>query len=387
MINLVFDTSVLVQETLTSARMQTLARLVKSGRLTLHLPQLVEREYATGVIAGTTSALVKASSDISRSMRAIRRSRVHSNLVALENALRAEATSLANSYLDDFGEWKHEMNVRTIDVQSSCLPHVLDMYFEGSGPFRQQKSREDLIDAIIGESIRLLAESMPVIAVVRDDRFREHLSSLENVDAFESLQDFLDQESVRIQLSILDREERADRYIEVLTSAEAIEAISLAARNNQPALDSIYFDDEGKVHGRERLEISSFGLRISAPDADDVISLDIDDPQFLGGNQFAYDFMMLAWSRIDFCASYGDYLELSYERERDVNMSSMNNVGICDLNEMRLIELEGRLLLTLDQGVDNEDLRAMIARADNALAGIEFEFEVLSGKLTDDIGG
>ena len=127
------------------------------------------------------------------------------------------------------------------------------------------------------------------------------------------------------------------------------------------------------MRGTGCLGIPCFGVRVNGPIIDDVTSLQLGQLDYVGRAQFAFSFDMKAKSRVDFCANYGDFLELSYDREAAIDMTSMNGVGICDLEELRSVLIVGKLILDIGSTTTADELKARIRTNDFHAFSLEFE--------------
>lgn len=367
--HLVLDTNILHQENLTSANMKTLLRLVESGYVTVCIPTLVRREYVTKIISECTAKLQAASSQLDNVVKIARISSMHSRMGEMLGDLGRLKAEIAGAYEADFSAWSETYRILELPFESDMIDSVLDDYFAGATPYRSPKSREDILDSMIGKSVdALIGRVGDVGIVVKDGTFRRHLEQRGHARVFDGLEEFLLLEQTKVELSRLDIEANIGALMATLADAKG--TLGEFAKGSQNLLDTIYLED-GEVSGIERLEIDCFAVRVNGPKVGDVTSLQLDQVEYLGKGQFAVAFVMEARARVDYCASYGHYLD--HEREDSIVMTSMNGAGICDLEETRPVRISGKLIFYAGQEGDVRAMQAAIAAGDFCAERLEFE--------------
>ncbi|GEM_PF-2867635 len=373
--HLVLDTNILHQENLTSANMKTLLRLVESGYVTICIPELVRREYVTKIISECIAKLQVASGQLESFGRIARVSSLNSMAKDVQVELAQIKSQVAEVYEADFARWYETYRVRELPFESGMIEFVLDDYFEGATPYRSPKSREDMLDSMIGKSIdALIGVVGDVGVVVKDGTFKRHWEQRGGTQTFDSIEEFLFLEQSKAELNRLDIEASMGTIMTALNDSK--DALVEFVKGSKNLLDSIYMEED-EVTGAEVLDMDCFGIRINGPQVGDVASLQLDQMEYLGKWQFAVMFIMEARARVDYCASYVDYLE--HERKEFIEMTSMNGVGICDLEEVRPIRISGKMIISIDQEGGVEAGRAAIANG--AFRDESIELEAASATL------
>jgi hypothetical protein len=367
--HLVLDTNILHQENLSSANMKTLLRLVESGYVTVCIPDLVRREYVTKIISECTAKLQAASSHLENVGRIARISSLYSRVNEVQRELIQIKSEVADAYEADFTRWSETYRVQELPFESGMIGAVLNDYFEGATPYRNPKSREDILDSMIGKSVdALIGLAGDVGVVVKDGTFKRHWEQQGRAKVFASIEDFLLLEQTKAELNRLDIEANIRTLMATLVDAK--EALGEFAKGSQSLLNTIYLEED-EVTGVEALDMDCFGVHVNGPEVGDVTSLQLDQFEYLGKGQFAVAFAMDARARVDYCASYGDYLE--HEREESIVMTSMNGVGICDLEEIRPVRIAGKLIINIGKEGDVDTAQAAIATGVFRDESLEFE--------------
>lgn len=345
--NLILDTNILHQESLASHNMQMLRRLSLSGFVTVHVPSLVRREFIERVVQDSISAIQSATSSLEKVSKKISKaSRANIPTQAAIAQVSELVRQVEDTFYGDFDLWAASGQIKIVEYDHSLTSAVMEAYFSGGAPFRAKRSREDIIDAMIMTSIdALLAEHGQVVVVIKDGTFRQHLLQKEHVSIVDSLGEFLGRENCRSEIARLDSQSNIEEFKSAFSDTHVQHSLIAHIMASKAILDTIYIEDE--VSGVQQLEIDCFGLRINGPEIGDVLSIRFGDVDYLGPGEFSIKFKMDCFVKLDYCASYGDYLDLSYEREKAVEMTSMNNVGICDLEERKKVRISGQLHLNI----------------------------------------
>ncbi|WP_447934418.1 PIN domain-containing protein [Stenotrophomonas lactitubi] len=372
-IQLFMDTNILHQETLTSARMKSLFRVIESNFVELFIPSIVAREYVTKIAHDGSAKLQSAAASLDAVVRAARVNKLADDL----SRLSGEITTIQSEYVaaceEGFSSWARQYKVKILDFSPESITSVLNGYFSGASPFRAVKAREDLLDAMIGTSIEAhVSAGKDATVLIKDGVFKRHLSEVAGVQVFDSLGEFLDSPRLVAELRRLDAEANIPQLLVALSTPETKGLVQDYARSTQSVLDTIYAEDY-MVAGVERLPVDGFGVRVNGPIVENVRSLEIDDVQYIGNQSFAYNFLMFARVGIDFCADYGDYVD--FEGDPRMRLTSMNGSGVCDITSDGVARIDGKLLITM-RGLSLDDLQHALGAAAGNVGQFEMEFEV-----------
>lgn len=198
MIQLVFDTSALLAAPYYArAEFSTLKSFVDEGYLKVNLSTIVKREYLEN--------LKKDCSDkfgcLNRSLGKINRSYfINSSDIDnfMEAISRIEEEAIEGIEGDFYSSFLCKFEINILEIKPDHPDEVFDKYFKGQEPFKSTKSRGDLPDAFIFESILSLANEYgqdSVVALVKDKSLSDACSKA-GIKVFGSLEDFIKSEDV-----------------------------------------------------------------------------------------------------------------------------------------------------------------------------------------------
>lgn len=341
---LLLDTNVLLQESLSSRNMQILLRLRRAGFVSIYIPSLVRREYLGNI---TQDAKDKVKEAVKRLESIARRHGAETETGRHLYRVLPDINRLVEAIDSDlerhFDAWLESEQVQIVDYDPARTGTVLDNYFSGSAPFRSARSKADLLDAMIMTCIEELSSSETIIVAVHDRVFRTSLAQIRNVHPVENISEFLALPEVAAEITRLDEIGTVEAFKEALEDSQFQAVLKRHIVTSQSVLDDIYVQDA--ISGADLLQIEVFGLRVNPPESTDVRDFSLGQVDYLGQGRYAVSFCLQAQIQIDYCASYRDYLELSHEREREVSVDSMNRIGICDLSEVRPVQVRGQVFI------------------------------------------
>ncbi|MEJ3587815.1 hypothetical protein, partial [Pseudomonas bubulae] len=133
-----------------------------------------------------------------------------------------------------------------------------------------------------------------------------------------------------------------DRLIEYLTS-------------NEDPLNSVYVEEQN-IDGINNLDIDSFGISINYAQADKVKVIEFSNPTYIDNGHYSLDVELATTAAIHYCADYMDYIQLSQQRSKNIDQTSMNGDGVCDLSEDFLVILQGTVEVFFDGGWSAQEL-------------------------------
>ncbi len=227
MIHAVLDTSIFRADRIRkSPAFVALARLLKANKVTLHIPDWVKREVLSQL---EEDALAKLST-FSAATRALRDLPYVPELVAFSKDLQTRIIELRTVVREHSGDSLREWLSLCAAVEYPAQPHhlsrVTTSYFAGLPPFAGRKSRVDLPDALIWESVLDISKAHETLHfVTADKRLRSCAQDHCGILAYESLGDFIGQDPCQNALQELDEEnvyENSIRAIDELAELDDI---------------------------------------------------------------------------------------------------------------------------------------------------------------------
>jgi len=278
MIEVVLDTNIYSSDSLRrTARFSALVQLAKSGKLRLHIPYIVQKEFlsqqteqfeqwANSINIGIVELQRRSSPTLAKKLDGVKESfaKIQGDLVSYPTL--------------DFAKWIDEIGGIVHPISDSHGTKVIEDYFEGAPPFKNKKSRLDIPDSFIWQVISDLANKFDTLYVVASDRkVREACDNKKNITAFESLDDFIQSDVCR---SFLE-EENANQSIERLLKYIPV---VFGIRQNEIKDRITEIIEDTKIQSERLIANSSRSAKIKSVEdfTDDITIKDTASAQYYG---------------------------------------------------------------------------------------------------------
>lgn len=375
MINLILDTNILHQEGLNSGRMQVLKKLINNELVKLFIPEIVKREFTTKRASEITNSLNSMKGNISKLQSRIDfENDLKNSSQEIEKELNRLKAIVEETVEIEFQTWVDELKVTVPIFNPEHIDFVLNDYFSGSGVFRSLKYREDLPDSMIHQTIKqLVADIGEVHLTLIDGAFKKHMKKDQNVKVFDSLDEFFTIDTIKTFLS----NEQYERYF----NSEKLATLLTSYLRTQDELISHIYIPDGAVENTEQVGIRIFNAEINWPDATAIDNLSISNFYVLSDTKFTATVSFTSHAPLHFISDYGSYLELERDKERDVDMDSMNAEGICDLYESYIAEFQGVISLNFDERYELEQIEAIFDNLTSNGSNVSVELDIESASL------
>jgi len=220
MIEVVLDTNIYSSDSLRrTARFNALVRLAKSGKLRLHIPYIVQKEF----LSQQTEQFEQWVNSINNGIVELQR-RTSPTLVKKLDEVKESFSIIQDDLVSypalDFSKWINEIGGIVHPVSEIHGAKVIEDYFEGVPPFKNKKSRQDIPDSFIWQVVSDLANQFEILYVVANDKkVREACDTRQNIKTFETLDDFIQSDVCRLLLeeeNVKQNIERLFKYIHVV---------------------------------------------------------------------------------------------------------------------------------------------------------------------------
>jgi hypothetical protein len=144
MIEVILDTNIYSSDSLRrTARFNALVRLAKSGKLRLHIPHIVQKEF----LSQQTEQFEQLTNSISNGIAELQR-RTSPILVKRLDEIKEDFSKIQDDLVSyptlDFAKWIKEIHGIVHPVSETHGAKVIEDYFEGAPPFKNKKSRLDI---------------------------------------------------------------------------------------------------------------------------------------------------------------------------------------------------------------------------------------------------
>lgn len=381
----VVDTNILHQEGLYSRNMQLLVRLASYGYVEICVPEIVKREFVSKRFLDSSEKLRDARNGLASILKKVNKeTEFHSEVMNFHQGIRSIESSLESQINEDFDGWVKTSKVVILPFEESCMKSVLDEYFSGGGVYRKPKHREDIPDAIIFSSIRsLLKDRGEIEVIVKDGAFRKHLDTFETINTHSGLSAFLELEENKSSLKQLDKiSEKVESIKSFFTTNEFVESLHKALKVRNDDIEEIYLEED-QIQNKDFLLIDSFGENLNYPSPEDITDLKLVSVERLADFTYSIEVEFITSARLNYCATYSDYMYLEEDTYRDVSFDSMNGDGICDLSEILRFKLSGNIDLTVTEEMSLDELKAHSKYLGNDDCEIKIEMDINSAEIVE----
>jgi PIN domain len=204
--NVVLDTNIYRKNPARSdLPFQALERLCKAGVLCLHLPYVVEREFQTQQVLqyqqGITDSLKGLESIIRKGLPPAELTSVE----GLRDSIKAVEPTVIAAAEVALVLWATAVSAKRHPITESVAQAAMEAYFQGHPPLTNPKSRDDIPDAFIFQTIKNIAMMEPPLIVVAEDKKLANASEkLPNVIVHNSLSTMIESPTIQTELLELD---------------------------------------------------------------------------------------------------------------------------------------------------------------------------------------
>ena len=323
------------------AAFKALARLAESEHVTLHIPEIVRREFlsqeeelhekSAKAILDAVHSLGRRPLDAAVAAEVKKIGDDNSGLVAKLKAAAAK----------EFSDWGRSISAVEHPLDPSHGGKMLDSYFGGTAPFKQKKNRNDIPDAFVWQSIQDLARvHRPLYVVSGDGGISRPLEGNADFVVFASLEDLI-----------------ASAPIQALLQQHNVSANLLAMLALLPGqLDFIASEIEsdlvdelaGKTVGDDDSEPT-----ISMVEKPEDIEVDLAEAVDHGGGLAVVPFKAKVECLVEFGIDKSDYYVMSEDQSEGISVSDLNDHRFL-AEKYKTVCVEGSLSIQ----VDPDDLRA-----------------------------
>ncbi len=342
-IALVLDTNVLRQEGLGSRNMQILRRLTSSGAVDLLIHEVVAREFKSQRTLEVQTQVEKIADAITEMSRQVDPKGASYRDLAVMRSKVAELAEAAKKEVEtDFIAWLTWTGAHWVAFEPEGMRQVLDDYFTGGGAFRKPKHRDDMPDAIVAAGMKaLLTKYQSLHIAVKDGAFRRHLQNEPKYTLVDGLSEFFALEVVvKIAKALDDKEKDLADQTKLFASATVQARIVEHLKNAKDLLDEVYVEQEN-LNGLDAMEMDVIGASLNYAQAGAIASVDFGEPTLVDSGHLSLPVVIRTRARIDYAASFIDVQ--AFDDSREIDNWSMDGDGICDLREVRDVDLIGFL--------------------------------------------
>jgi hypothetical protein len=351
--NIVLDTNILHQESLSSGRMKILSQLTANDLVTVYIPEIVKREFITKRISEISEAIGNIQSNLKTVLRKVDS---ESTFKDSTKALEAHTTTLMESVQEsvegEFDGWIKLLNAKIVSFEPVKIHEVLDDYFIGRGAFKSQKHREDFPDSIIHHSIcNLVSEVGEIYVILTDGAFKRGIKGQKEIIAMNSLNDLFKLKEIEQHLASTKLQE----YFEGDLFSESLCGY---LRNQKEIIEHIYIEDG--IENTNLLGIRPYATELNFPSPENITELMIVNFYPISETEFTAEISFKTSASLHFVSDYGNYREIAMNASRIIDMDSMNGDGMCDLYEAVYAQYSGNVYFSFTTPQSVETIEAIL---------------------------
>lgn len=340
MIEVILDTNIYSSDALRrTARFNALVRLAKLGKLRLHIPYIVQKEF----LSQQTEQFEQLLNSINNGIIELQR-RTSPTLIKKLDVVRENFSKIQDDLVSyptiDFTGWIKEVNGVVHLISESHGAKVIEDYFEGAPPFKNKKNRLDIPDSFIWQVILDLANQHDTLHVVANDKkVREACDNIQNIKSYESLDDFIQSDTCRLLLE----EESVNQNIERLFVYIPI-VLSIRQDEIKEQLTEIL---EGTRIRSERLIANSSGgatIKTVEDFANDITVKDLASVQYYGDGVLVLPFDAQVRITAEYDLTSTEYHHLSVKRAEQILYSDLDETAV----ESFTLSVAGKISIKVD---------------------------------------
>jgi hypothetical protein len=372
MLEVIIDTSIYRNNpSRDKAGFNAIVRLAKSGKLHLHIPYIVQKEFLLQEIDIHEKNIQAINSAIIQLQRRVPSDSALSKKI---DKIKESFLKIQDDYLafpeSDFVNWINKVQGVVHPVSESHGAQVMDDYFEGKPPFKSKKNRDDIPDSFIWQVISDLANHHErLYAVIHDEQLRDTCNSKPNIVTFKSLDEFIQSDVCR---SILEEEnvvgniERLFRYIPVvfdLRQDEIRDQLTESVENT-------------RIHDEILIPNSSHHAKIIVVDdfQEDIEIEDVSVAQYYGDGVVVVLFNARAKITVEYELSPAEYIHLDVKRRTEqISYSEQDEMA----EESFALKMAGKISIKVDAqkileyNLSEEDVKSLIDNAEITVDSVD----------------
>lgn len=283
-----------------------LERLAIAGLVEVHLPYVVEREFQTQQLAQYKKELDATvnglESLVKKGLKPSELTEIESILTKLSGlapAIMADAEQALPNWLASVGGKRHP-------ITESQAAGAMEAYFLGTAPLKAPKTRDDIPDAFIFQTILELAKSSrPLVVVAEDEKIAQASEALQDVSVYRSLGAFIESKDVQVELLDIDIVENLPVLAKVIEEYEKSDA-QIEHHLRYKAGESLVWK---KVHSRS-IPDDNHEATITGYYEPEDIELDFEGLSYYGYGEFGLPFTFTSMVSVTYYIFKADYFAL-----------------------------------------------------------------------------
>lgn len=337
---------------------RAIEKLADANWLKIHIPYIVEREFQTQ----QREIYSKDLSNAINGLNGLARKQLSLEYSETIQRITEELESKQELILDDaerqFTEWGKKINANRFPLCIEQTNEALESYFRGKPPFKNIKSRNDIPDGFIVQSVLKICNEVEtqIHFVAHDKKLREAFNENDKIKTYQKLSDFVETSLVQQELKDLDFLDDLDEITKSLIAFEnehheihnAISSEIGEALIGKNIHDDFIYDDENSA------------IINGYYDAEDI-EINFDDINYYGSGHIGMSFSLKILVSADFYIFKSDYHAMvDYDMKPRPSVTDHNDHYYEAEDEFELV-VEGVVSLVIDpENIVLEDLSKSI---------------------------
>ncbi|MFK5951117.1 MAG: PIN domain-containing protein [Methylococcales bacterium] len=367
-INIVLDTNIYRHNpSRNNLDFKAIEKLALAGKLTLHIPYIVEREFITQqqeyyskdiekVLSGITSLIKKELPDNTLSI-----------FRSFMNELEDHVDDINSNAENLFINWVEHIGANRMPICLDQAKAAMDDYFEGNLPFKTVKKRDDIPDGFIVQAIKTINDksSGRVYVVSNDIKVRESFED-SYITTFCNLSELIGSDIIQSRLRDLDLFPDIEINIEEFKRYEDDNGVITQSIRSTIGTKILWKEIEGKGS----IGDDFYEKIISGYDEPENIILTMDELTYYGNGMFGVPFILNISVTGIFNIHKSEYYSMS---RQDTSLLS-----VTDNNEFTLaaekkfdVSVEGVVSVAINRDNYKSDISSCIDTDDIAIDYID----------------
>lgn len=340
LINVFIDTCIYRQDSWRNkAAFRTITHLCKTNNMTIHIPFFVEREFISQLRDDYKKDITGSLSQIDSLLRKHMSPKQITKVKRIKQELEEIDTKLDRYISEEFNKWVKQIKAVKYGIRSSYGKRVAEAYFNGNPPFKYKKSRDDIPDSFIWETIIDITKTVGRLKIITfDEKFRKSLGTLSNIDVYKSLDDFMIDPEVKELIRKDTIEKNTSGFIHLINEDKLLSNIN-------PLFEEELVGEEvtGSVIPEDNEE-----ARILCINSLENLKIDKTEIQYYGGGEFIIPFHITIDARLNYAIFIAEYYCLPEEKAENISKSELND-HYYDAEEDYFLEIDGLIGIKIDE--------------------------------------
>ena len=225
MIHVLIDTSVYRQNPQRdSLNFKAIEKLSDANWLKVHIPYIVEREFQTQQREIYSKDLINALSGLKGLARKKLSLKYSKKIKSLKDKLESEKEAILDNAEYQFIEWAEKINANRFPLCLEQTNEALEAYFKGTQPVKNIKSRDDIPDSFIVQSVLKISNEInqQLYFVANDNKLSGAFDTNDKITTYKRLSDFVESNLVQEELKDLDFLDNLEEITKALIQFDSV---------------------------------------------------------------------------------------------------------------------------------------------------------------------